>query len=249
MTPEEIRELKESGVLLVDKPAEWTSHDVVGCIRGRFRFRKVGHCGTLDPAATGLLVVVLGRATRLSDQLSGQDKVYAGTFRLGVETDSQDRDGKVIRTTDASQVTAAAVEAAAAKFVGDLQQIPPMVSAIKVDGRPLYKLARKGQEIEREPRPVTIHSLVLRRIALPDVEFEVACSKGTYVRTLAADIGTALGVGAHLLDLRRLRSGAFSVADAVTMDVVKGWTREECLARMIPIASLVPYLKPAAADR
>lgn len=243
MTPEELQELKESGVLLVDKPTEWTSHDVVGCIRGRFRFHKVGHCGTLDPAATGLLVVVLGKATRLSDRLSGQDKVYAGTFRLGVETDSQDRDGKVTRTTDASPVTAAAVTAAAAKFVGDLQQIPPMVSAIKVDGRPLYKLARKGQEIAREPRPVTIHHLTLTRIAIPDVEFEVACSKGTYVRTLAADIGAALGVGAHLRELRRLQSGAFKVADAVTMDTVKGWTREQCLAHMIPIASLVPYLK------
>lgn len=243
MTPEEIRELKESGVLLVDKPAEWTSHDVVGCIRGRFRFRKVGHCGTLDPAATGLLVVVLGQATRLSDKLSGQDKVYAGTLRLGVETDSQDRDGKVTRTVDAAHITAAAVEQAAARFTGELQQIPPMVSAIKVDGRPLYKLARKGLEIVREPRPITIHRLTLGRIAIPDVAFEVACSKGTYVRTLAADIGAALGVGAHLLDLRRLRSGAFSVADAVTMDTVKGWTRDDCLARMIPIASLVPYLK------
>lgn len=243
MTPEEIRELKESGVLLVDKPAEWTSHDVVGCIRGRFRFRKVGHCGTLDPAATGLLVVVIGQATRLSDKLSGQDKLYAGTLRLGVETDSQDRDGKVTRTVDAAHITAAEVALAAARFTGELQQIPPMVSAIKVDGRPLYKLARKGLEIVREPRAITIHRLTLGQIAIPDVAFEVACSKGTYVRTLAADIGAVLGVGAHLLELRRLRSGTFSVAEAVTMEVVKSWTRDDCLARMIPIASLVPYLK------
>jgi len=236
------KELAESGVLLVDKPEAWTSHDVVNCIRRRFGVRKVGHCGTLDPAATGLLVIVLGKATRLSDKLSGQDKSYAGTLRLGVETFSEDRDSEVTATADTSQVTAVAVEAAAARFVGTIEQVPPMVSAVKVQGRPLYKLARQGKTIAREARTLTIHSLKLTRIAIPDVDFEICCSKGTYVRTICADIGRILGCGAYLHCLRRLRSGRFSVEGAATMDEIKSWEREQLLARMIPLAQLFGYL-------
>lgn len=237
------KELAESGVLLVDKPADWTSHDVVNCIRRRFGVPKVGHCGTLDPAATGLLVVVLGKATRLSERLSGQDKLYAGTMRLGEETFSQDRDSEVITRKDTGHLTPADVEKAAAAFVGEIRQVPPMVSAVKVNGRPLYKLARKGQVVEREPRTVTVHRFTLTRIAIPDVEFELLCSKGTYVRTVCADLGTALGCGAHLFALRRLRSGRFEVKDAYPMDAIKDrWTREDLMKSMIPLGRIFPFL-------
>ncbi|NOY79693.1 MAG: tRNA pseudouridine(55) synthase TruB [Kiritimatiellaeota bacterium] len=232
----------ESGILLVDKPEEWTSHDVVNCVRRRFRIRKVGHCGTLDPAATGLLVLVLGRATKLSGRLSGQDKVYSGAMRLGIETDSQDRDGKVVAESDPSGVTREQLEDAFESFTGEILQVPPMVSAVKKDGRPLYKLARKGIEIEREPRPVTIHSLRLLGFDPPDVEFEVHCSKGTYVRTLCADIGKALGCGAHLHSLRRTRSGKFKLEDAVPVSEIKQWEMDQLLETIIPLVRVFQYL-------
>lgn len=234
--------LAESGVLLVDKPEEWTSHDVVNCVRRRFRVKKVGHCGTLDPAATGLLVIVLGKATKLSSRLSGQDKVYTGTMRLGVETTTQDREGEVTATRDCSGIDEAQVRAALAQFTGEQLQIPPMVSAVKQDGKPLYKLARKGIEVEREPRPICIHELTVAEVRLPDVDFTVACTKGTYVRTLCVDIGNVLGCGAHLAALRRTHSGAFDIADAVTIDEIKTWEREDLLARMMPLTELMKHL-------
>jgi tRNA pseudouridine55 synthase len=233
------KELQESGILLVDKPVDWTSHDVVNCVRRRFGVRKVGHCGTLDPAATGLLVLVLGRATKIAARLTNQDKAYAGTMQLGVETFSQDRDSEVIATADASQITLAMIKQVAGGFVGDIMQTPPMVSAVKKDGRPLYKLARKGEVVEREPRPVTIHELKIIDLRPPDVEFEVTCSKGTYVRTLCADIGRQLGCGAHLLNLRRTRSGSFEVNAAHAMAEIKTWEREQLLANIIPLAELL----------
>lgn len=229
----------ESGVLLVDKPVDWTSHDVVNCVRSRFRVRKVGHCGTLDPSATGLLVLVLGKATKLSARLSGQDKTYAGTMRLGIETSSQDRDGEITATCDASHVTVEEVRSAAEGFVGDIMQIPPMVSAVKKDGQRLYKLARRGETVERDPRPVTIHYLRLGEVELPDICFEVSCTKGTYVRTLCADLGAALGVGAHLLGLRRIRSGDFDVADATPIEEIKEWDRDRLLASIIPLPGVL----------
>ncbi len=233
------KELQESGILLVDKPVDWTSHDVVGCVRRRFKVRKVGHCGTLDPIATGLLVLVLGRATKIASRLSVTDKVYAGTMKLGIETDSQDGTGTVTATADASHVTAEEVTQVAARFTGELMQIPPMVSAIKKDGQRLYKLARKGLTVERDPRPITIHSLNLTRIAVPEVDFEVHCSKGTYVRTLCADIGQELKCGGHMQSLRRTRVGRFDVANAVTMDVIKTWERENLLEAMIPLGQVL----------
>lgn len=216
-----------SGILLINKPAEWTSHDVVAFIRSRFNVAKCGHCGTLDPAATGLLVVVLGKFTKLSQQFSGEDKAYEGTILLGTETDSQDMDGNIIRQNDWSGVTEQMLRDTFASFVGDIMQVPPMVSAVKKDGKRLYELAREGQEIEREAKPITIKSITMDRIELPYADFTVDCSKGTYIRTLCADVGAKLGCGAVLSRLNRIRSGEFSLQDAVTIDEVREWTQDQ----------------------
>jgi tRNA pseudouridine55 synthase len=229
----------ESGLILIDKPELWTSHDVVNFVRRRFGIPKVGHCGTLDPIATGLLVLVLGRATKLSSRLLVQDKLYAGSLRLGVETHTQDRAGEVTATADPCGVTIGAVRTAAARLTGDILQVPPMVSALKHDGRRLYKLARSGQEVEREPRPVRVHRFDIEAIDGPMVRFTVHCSKGTYVRTLCADLGRDLGCGAHLHDLRRLRSGSFRIEDAYSVDTLKTWDRPTFLAHMTPLAGVV----------
>jgi len=234
--------LAESGILLVDKPVGWTSHDVVQFVRKRFRFRKVGHCGTLDPTATGLLVLVLGRATKLSARLTNQDKVYRGVMELGVETSTDDSEGEVIARRDASGVTRESLEEAFDRFTGEIEQIPPMTSAVKKGGRPLYKLARKGVEIDREPKRVVIHELQLLDFRPPEVEFELHCSKGTYVRTLCADIGRDLGCGAYLKTLRRLASGRFRVEDAVPVEDMKNWERDQVLAAMIPLERVFTYL-------
>ena len=160
-------------ILLVDKPAEWTSFDVVNFVRSRFNIPKVGHCGTLDPAATGLLVLVLGKFTRLAGALSGVDKVYEATLKLGVETDTEDMDGKIIRESDYSAVTEEALKECVAGFLGKSMQVPPMVSALKKDGKKLYELARKGIEIEREPRPIHISKINIHSIELPEAHFTV----------------------------------------------------------------------------
>lgn len=235
----------ESGLLLVDKPQEWTSHDVVNCVRRRFAISKVGHCGTLDPIATGLLVLLLGRATKLSSRLLSQDKVYSGVLCLGIETHSQDRTGDVTATADPGGVTPQAIQAAAARLLGPIMQVPPMVSALKRDGQRLYKLARRGEEVEREPRPVHIHRLDIEAIEMPMVRFTVHCSKGTYIRTLCADMGRDLGCGAHMYDLRRLRSGPFRIEDAHTIDAIKQWDRATLLAHMTPLAAVVVGLMDA----
>jgi tRNA pseudouridine55 synthase len=231
----------ESGVLLVDKASGWTSHDVVAFIR-RFGFRKVGHCGTLDPAATGLLVLVLGRATKLSSRLSGQDKTYEGTMRLGVETFTQDAEGEVVAEHEWQHITPTRIRQTCARFVGEQQQVPPMVSAIKVDGVALYKRARRGEVVRREPRTITIHELTVTDIDLPDVSLRVKCSKGAYVRVLCADIGKALDCGAHLRTLRRTRSGEFDVVEAAPMEEIRRWNKAQVLARMIPLAQLAARL-------
>ncbi|MCX7887418.1 MAG: tRNA pseudouridine(55) synthase TruB, partial [Verrucomicrobiae bacterium] len=183
------------GVLLVDKPVGLTSHDVVDRVRRHFGFRKVGHCGTLDPGATGLLVLVLERATKLQEKFLADDKTYEGTLRLGITTDTQDADGKVLSERPVPPLTAAEVEAVFARFMGDVRQVPPMVSAKKVHGTPLYKLARKGKTVDREPRTVHVYELRLLRFDPPCVDFRLVCTKGTYVRTLCHDIGEALGCG------------------------------------------------------
>lgn len=226
------------GVLLVDKPAGPTSHDVVDEVRHRFRFHKVGHGGTLDPMATGLLVTLLGRATKLSERVMSADKAYEGTFRLGVATDTGDLDGRVTAEKDIGPVTRERLEAEVGRLRGDVMQTPPMVSAVKRDGVPLYKLARRGQTVEREPRLIHVYEFTLLGFTPPDASFSLRCTKGTYVRTLCADIGEALGCGAHLRRLRRTRSGAFDVKEAVPFESLLDMSVEQLESHVIPLHQL-----------
>lgn len=200
-----------SGVLLIDKEPDMTSHDVVAVARRCLNQKKIGHCGTLDPMATGMLILVLGNATRIQDLLMAEDKEYTGTLTLGATTSTQDKEGEILETKTVPEFTPDQIKAAFEAFQGDFYQLPPMVSAIKKDGVPLYKLARQGKEIEREPRFVRVYDFEITRIALPEVDFRVVCSKGFYVRTYAHDIGQKLGCGAHLSALRRTRSGHFKL--------------------------------------
>ena len=206
------------GALLVDKPAGPTSHDVVDVIRRSYNIKKVGHCGTLDPNATGLLIIVLGRATKLSEKLMADDKVYEGTMKFGVTTNSYDIDGEVVETKPVPPLTLDQLNAEAAAFVGDIMQTPPMVSAVKIGGVPLYKLARQGIEIERKSRLIHIYSYKFSSYTEPVGCFRVACTKGTYVRSLAHELGQKLGCGAHLATLRRTASGKLDVAHAIPFE-------------------------------
>jgi len=216
--PKEVRRDHFHAILPVDKPSGMTSHDVVARIRGRFGFKKVGHGGTLDPMATGLLIILLGRkCTRLSQDIMGGDKSYEGQMRLGIATNTQDCDGEIVSEGDPSGITAEMIEAEMAKWRGDIQQIPPMVSAIKMNGVPLYKLARKDKEIEREPRLRHVYAFELLDYHPPLANFRLKCTKGTYVRTLCADIGESLACGAHLAALRRTASGGFSIESATPL--------------------------------
>jgi tRNA pseudouridine55 synthase len=211
------------GVLVVDKPAGVTSHDVVDEVRRRLRTRRVGHAGTLDPDATGLLVVGVGRATRLLEYAQGGAKGYRATIVFGTATTTQDASGDPVERRPAAELERAAVEAALAGFVGDIDQVPPMVSALKVAGERLYAKARRGEEVERRPRRVTVHSVELLDWAPgpePRATVEVVCSPGTYVRTLAHDLGARLGTGAHLSALRRTSSSGFTEDEAVPLDEV-----------------------------
>ena len=204
-----------NGLVLVDKEPGWTSHDVVAKARGVLGTRKVGHAGTLDSPATGLLLVGVGTMTQLLRYLTALPKTYVGEVVLGSETDTLDDTGVVTATHDMAGVALAEVRAAAEALTGDILQVPPMVSAVKVDGKRLHELAREGKEVEREPRPVTIHAFrVDEPVAQGVFPVEVTCSSGTYIRTLAADLGTALGGGAHLRNLRRTQAGSFRVGDA-----------------------------------
>ena len=207
------------GVLLVDKPSGVTSHDVVDVVRRRLGTRKVGHAGTLDPIATGLLIVGVGRATRLLRFFGDLSKTYEGTARLGVETDTLDAEGAVVRTTRVD-VTREDIERRFAAVVGESLQQPPAYSAVKVGGRTLHSAARRGERLEAAPRSIWVDSFELRAYTVPDVEFRVTCSGGTYVRVLIADVGRALGCGAHLTCLRRTAIGRYAVDDAVTPDAV-----------------------------
>lgn len=210
-----------SGMAVVDKPAGWTSHDVVARCRRLLGTRKVGHAGTLDPDATGVLLVGVGAVTRLLRYVGALGKTYVGEVVLGVETSTLDAAGEVTATHDMAGVTLADVRAASLRFVGDIEQIPPMVSAIKIDGKRLHELARQGIEVERAPRPVTISRLEVEATADPLVyQVTVDCSSGTYIRTLAADLGAALGGGAHLRNLRRTAIGPFGLDVSVPLDEV-----------------------------
>ena len=223
------------GVLLVDKGQDMTSHDVVAVARRSLNERKIGHCGTLDPMATGLLILVIGRATKIQDLLMAEEKEYEGIIRLGSTTSTQDRQGEVLETKPVPELTREQIVAAFDQFKGDFHQMPPMVSAIKKDGVPLYKLAREGKTVEREPRLVTVFHYEIKEIALPDISFRVVCSKGFYVRTYAHDIGAVLGCGAHLQELRRTRSGKFTVEGNIDFQTLKTATREEVMSRMLTL--------------
>jgi len=226
------------GAILVDKPAGPTSHDVVDNVRRHFGIRKAGHAGTLDPAATGLLVLLLGRGTKLSEKLMADDKVYSGTMKFGETTDSYDADGELVASLPVPPMTVDELNAAAEGFLGDQMQTPPMVSAIKKDGVPLYKLARKGVEVERKPRLIHIYSFRFTNYNEPFGNFRVACTKGTYVRTLAHELGQKLGCGAHLATLRRLVSGKFDVADALQYEELLKLSNNQLQNLVIPFLKL-----------
>jgi tRNA pseudouridine55 synthase len=226
------------GVLLVDKAPGMTSHDVVAITRRALNTKKVGHCGTLDPLATGLLIITIGRGTKIQDLLMSEDKEYVGTMRLGEITDSQDSDGQVIETRPVADFSREQLDAAFAKYHGDFYQTPPMVSAIKKDGVPLYKLARQGKTVEREPRFVHVYAHEIQSVRMPEVDFRVVCSKGFYVRTYANDIGMELGSGAHLKSLRRTKSGRFNVEGAVTIEELKAGPIETIAQRVLSLPAV-----------
>lgn len=222
-----------TGICVVDKPPGWTSHDVVARARGLLGTRRVGHAGTLDPMATGVLVLGVGRATRLLTFLTGADKTYEARIRFGVETTSLDADGEVTATHDMTGLDPGEVHAAARRFVGEIEQVPPMVSAIQVGGRRLHELAREGVEVERAPRRVTVRRFELSPTDDPLVwDAAVECSSGTYVRSLAADLGAALGGGAHLSALRRTAVGAFTIDRATPMESLELLPAAEAVAHL-----------------
>jgi tRNA pseudouridine55 synthase len=226
------------GALLIDKPVGWTSHDVVAKIRNHFRIPKVGHCGTLDPNATGLLIIVLGRGTKLSEKLMSSDKVYEGEAKFGETTDSYDVDGQIVSTAPVPPLSIEQLNDEAMKFTGDLMQTPPMVSAVKVDGVPLYKLARKGLEVERKERLVHIYTYRFTQYVEPVGIFRVSCTKGTYVRSLVHELGQRLGCGAYLKTLRRVDSGKFSVNESTRLEDILKWSLPELEKRVIPFFQL-----------
>jgi tRNA pseudouridine55 synthase len=210
----------EGRVLLINKPLEWTSFDVVNKLRYRLKIKKIGHAGTLDPLATGLLIICTGKMTKCIDEFQAQEKEYTGKFVLGQSTPSHDLETKVSDAQDISSITKDQIRAATHKFVGTIQQVPPLHSAIKVEGKRAYKFARKGKEVELKPREVFIKEFEITSIDKPVVAFRVVCSKGTYIRSLARDFGQALGTVAYLSELCRTRIGEFRLADALTIDQV-----------------------------
>jgi tRNA pseudouridine55 synthase len=223
-----------NGILIVNKPAGWTSFDVVAKVRRLTGIRRVGHSGTLDPLATGVLVICLGQAVRITEYIVGHAKAYRATITLGVETDTYDAHGQVVATQPV-EVSEAELRDALKAFTGVIQQVPPMYSAIKRAGQQLYKLARQGVEVERAPRTVTIHSIDLIAFAPPNLTIDVRCSSGTYIRSLAHDLGAKLGCGAHLSALTRTAVGRFELAQAVSI---------ETLEQAAAVGSLVDWLRP-----
>ena len=221
-----------NGIILIDKPQDWTSHDVVGKLRGILHERRIGHSGTLDPLATGLLVVFVGRATRAVEFAEADSKEYIAGLRLGTVTDTQDITGNILsECTDIPDTDE--LSAVLSRFMGDIQQIPPMYSAIKIGGKKLYELARKGETVERKPRNVTISKLEITGREDGDYILDVVCSKGTYIRTLCNDIGEALGCGACMSSLRRVKAGVFSIENAHTIDEIQAFADKEELDKVI----------------
>ena len=207
-------------ILNINKPAGWTSFDVVAKLRGILKVKRIGHTGTLDPDATGVLPICVGKATKLVELLTADTKEYAATMKLGITTDTQDASGSVLETHSTDGVTEDDVRRVIAGFIGEIQQIPPMYSAVKVDGKRLYELARQGKEVERKPRTVSLHNIIIVNINLGagEIELKIECSKGTYIRTLCADIGEKLGCGAHMKSLVRTRSGSFKIEQTLTIE-------------------------------
>lgn len=242
-----------NGIILIDKPQEWTSHDVVGKLRGILHERRIGHSGTLDPLATGLLVIFVGRATRAVEFAEADTKEYIAGLRLGISTDTQDITGRVISSGGAVP-DEFQLRKALEKFKGELEQIPPMYSAIKVGGKKLYELARKGESIERRSRHITVFDLDIAGRADDDYVLRVSCSKGTYVRTLCNDIGQALGCGGCMSSLRRTKAGVFSVEDAHTIaEIQEAADRGEAESLIIPLDTLFSEFNkltvPAVAEK
>lgn len=229
-----------AGILLVDKPQGITSHDVVARMRKVFQIKKIGHAGTLDPMATGLLLILVGKATKASQYLMSLDKEYTGTIKLGEVTDSQDADGEIVMTKQVPDLTEADVAKVMKTFLGDQYQTPPMYSAKKINGQKLYNLARKGKVVAREPRVIHISRYEMTKFELPEISFIVRSSKGAYIRTLAHDLGDRLDCGGHLSALRRTAVGEFCVDDSSTVETIEAMASAELRRRLIPIAEVVP---------
>ena len=229
------------GILLVDKPSGITSHDIVDRLRRKLKMKKIGHAGTLDPLATGLMIMLIGKATKVSQFLISLDKAYEGTFKLGVETDSQDSDGEVVKTKDLPENLSEEIIGDAMKeFLGDQYQTPPMFSAKKINGVPLYKMARKGKTVEREPRVIRINELSLQGWNSPEGRFFMDCSKGTYVRTVFHDLGQKLDCGGHLTSLRRTKINDFSIEGVPTLEEIETMGTGEFQSLLIPVREAVP---------
>ena len=236
-----LKPVKEiEGVLLVDKPGGMTSHDVVYRLRRKLQIQRIGHAGTLDPMATGLLIMLVGKATKISQYLISVDKVYEGEITLGSTTNSQDAEGEVMESRPVPPLTEGELKETMKTFLGDQYQTPPMFSAIKVGGVPLYKMARQGEEIEREPRFIRVAAFELLSLALPKLTFRLDCTKGTYVRTVAHDLGAKLGCGAHLSALRRTGSGKFNITQCTTLDAIQEMSLAEIEKRLIPVRDAAP---------
>lgn len=210
----------EGRILLIDKPYRWTSFDVVNKLRYVLKIKKIGHAGTLDPLATGLLIVCVGKMTKRIDEFMGLEKEYTGTMVIGQTTPSHDLETEVSAPQDISAITHDMIVEASKNFIGEISQLPPMHSAIRVGGKRAYAFARKGNEVELKPRTVEVREFEITDVRLPEVDFRIVCSKGTYIRSIARDMGTTLGVGAYLSALRRTRIGTFSIDDALTIEKV-----------------------------
>jgi tRNA pseudouridine55 synthase len=238
-----------NGIVVVDKPEGISSAGVVARVKGIFEAKKVGHTGTLDPFATGVLICCINRATRLSRFLLRGDKAYEAELVLGTVTDTQDATGNIIEQRPVGSVSAQQVRETAARFVGKITQVPPVYSALKYQGTPLYKLARRGEAVEKPARPIQIHHLKILDVSLPTIRFTVSCSSGTYVRTLCADIGRALGCGGHLRRLRRTASCGFSIDAAVGLEALAECRAQGCLNEtLIPMNAALPFMPATVAD-
>jgi len=237
------------GIILIDKEEGKTSFEVVKAIRRLLKVKKVGHAGTLDPFATGLLIILLGQGTKLSNYLMAGEKAYEAIMRLGVETDTQDLTGRVVNRCLVPEFEPTFIRKVALRFVGEIEQVPPLFSAVNYRGKRAYELARKGIKMDLQKRRVKVHSLAITSIDLPNVTMKVTCSRGTYMRSLAADLGKELGPGAHLKSLRRLCSGPFTVKDALSLETVEHLSRNRLIPQsIIPLHEALPEMKQAEVD-